>query len=180
VDNATATPEPVAEPPPDGAEWHRLQGAMLRLESSAQLPPRVLIVDDDPATRLLYALNLELEGLLVLEASDGRGGLARARSELPDIVLTDVMMPGFDGFQLAEALRADELTRLIPVVFLSGETTAGNEARAHELGALAYLVKPVNLRALASLVAGVFAGSVRPIQPQLPGDGVLPMSDSAA
>ena len=62
---------------------------MHSLESSARSTPRILIVDDDPATRLLYALNLELEGLLVLEAGDGRSGLARAREELPDLVLTD-------------------------------------------------------------------------------------------
>jgi CheY-like chemotaxis protein len=123
------------------------------------MPPRVLIVDDDPATRLLYSINLELEGLRVLEAADGRRGLARARREHPDLVLTDVMMPELDGFQLAEALRRDELTSNIPFVFLSAETMSGNEARARELGALAYLTKPFDACALASLVADIFARS---------------------
>ena len=67
------------------------------------------------------------------------------------------MMPGLDGFELAEALRRDARTRRIPFIFLSGEVTAGLEARAHELGALAFLTKPVDVQALASLVAGVFA-----------------------
>ena len=116
---------------------------------------RVLVVDDDPAIRMLCSINLQLEGLTVLEAVDGRHGLEQARSHLPDLVLTDVMMPGLDGFQLAEALRGDERTRRVPLIFLSGETDAGNEIRARELGALGYLSKPFDPVALASTIAGV-------------------------
>jgi CheY-like chemotaxis protein len=121
-------------------------------------PSRVLIVDDDPAIRMLCSTNLELDGLVVLEAADGRGGLEQARAERPDLVLTDVMMPGLDGFQLAEALRGDERTREVPLIFLSGETGTANEARAHELGALAYLTKPFDPTALASLVRSALTG----------------------
>ena len=163
------------------AEWRRLQGAMLRLESSAPSVPRVLIIDDDPATRLLYAVNLELEGLVVLEAPDGRSGLARARRERPDLVLTDVMMPGLDGFERAEALRGDERTRRIPFIFLSGETTTGLEARARELGALAFVTKPFDVHALAVLVGSVLLGSGDGVPPAEPlGDDAAPLSDSAA
>jgi two-component system chemotaxis response regulator CheY len=118
---------------------------------------RVLIVDDDPAIRLLCAINLELEGLVVLEAADGLTALARARAEKPDLVVTDVSMPRLDGFGLAEALRRDRRTRRIPLVFLSGETDVTNEARAEKLGALAYLTKPVDPLMLASRVAEVLA-----------------------
>jgi CheY-like chemotaxis protein len=117
-------------------------------------PPRVLIVDDDPAIRMRCSINLQIEGLRVLEAADGEGGLEQARSERPDLVLTDVMMPGLDGFQLAEALRSDERTRQIPLIFLSSEAAPANAERANELGALAYLTKPFDPPALASLVAG--------------------------
>ena len=115
---------------------------------------RVLIVDDDPAIRLLCAVNLEIEGLVVLEAADGRRALEQARSEHPDLVVTDVRMPGLDGFDLAEALRNDERTREIPLIFLSGEAEPANADRARKLGALAYLTKPFDPPALASLVAG--------------------------
>jgi CheY-like chemotaxis protein len=115
---------------------------------------RVLIVDDDPAIRLLCAVNLEIEGLVVLEAADGKRGLEQARSERPDLVVTDVMMPGFSGFDLAEALRSDTRTRAIPLIFLSGEAEPANADRARRLGALAYLTKPFDPPALASLVAG--------------------------
>lgn len=133
------------------------------MENPAAIPntasPCVLVVDDDPATRMLCSINLQLEGLSVLEAEDGRRGLAQARLETPDLVLTDVTMPGLDGFELAEALRRDERTCKIPLIFLSGETAAANETRARELGALAYLTKPFDPPAVASLVAGVLAGA---------------------
>jgi CheY-like chemotaxis protein len=119
--------------------------------------PRVLVVDDDPTARMLCSINLQLEGLQVLEAADGRRGLARARLETPDLVVTDVAMPGLNGFELAEALRRDENTAQIPLIFLSGEVNADNEARAHGLGALAYVTKPFDPSALATLVADVLA-----------------------
>lgn len=118
---------------------------------------RVLIVDDDPAMRLLCAVNLELEGLVVLEAADGRHGLVRARAERPDLILTDVSMPVLDGFELAEALRRDRRTRGIPLVFLSGESTAASRARAEKLGALGYVTKPFDPLRLGAVVVDALA-----------------------
>ena len=119
----------------------------------------VLIVDDDPAMRALCSVSLQREGLVLVEASDGRTALDHARSECPDLVVTDVMMPGLDGFELAEALRGDERTRHVPLIFLSGEIGPAHATRADELGALAYMTKPFDPVALASLVAGVLSRS---------------------
>jgi CheY-like chemotaxis protein len=119
--------------------------------------PRVLVVDDDPNARTLCSINLLLEGLEVLEAEDGRRGLVRARLESPDLVVTDVAMPGLNGFELAEALRRDDNTARIPLIFISGEHDADNEARARSLGALAYVTKPFDPPALAELVASALA-----------------------
>jgi len=119
--------------------------------------PRVLVVDDDSNARALCSINLLLDGLEVLEAEDGRRGLARARLESPDLVVTDVAMPGLSGFELAEALRRDETTAQIPLIFISGEQDADNEARALSLGAFAYLTKPFDPPALAKLVASALA-----------------------
>jgi CheY-like chemotaxis protein len=118
---------------------------------------RVLVVDDDFNSRALCSINLLLEGLEVLEAEDGHRGLAQALLEQPDLVVTDVAMPGLNGFELAEALRLDDSTAQIPLIFLSGEHDAANEARAHSLGALAYVTKPFDPPEFAKLVSGALA-----------------------
>ena len=136
-----------------------LQHPAVSFAPSSDQPPLVLVVDDDPAIRLLCSVNLQLEGLSVLEASDVPGALAQARSTPPDLVVTDIMMPGLDGFQLAAELRRDERTHRVPVIFLSGETGAANEARAAELGALAYITKPFDPAELVALVTVALARS---------------------
>ena len=87
---------------------------------------RVLVIDDEAPIRLLCRVNLEAEGIEVLEAADGPSGLEKARTEIPDVVLLDVMMPGLDGWRVAEELLDDERTAGIPIVFL----TARAELRA--------------------------------------------------
>jgi len=124
-------------------------------------PPQVLVVEDEPLASKLWAINLRAAGLGVLEAPDGLRGLARARSERPDLVTTDVMLPGLDGFRLAEALGEDEQTRRIPLIFLSGQVEADAADRAYGLGAVAYLSKSCDLRAAASLVAAVLTRFAR-------------------
>ena len=77
---------------------------------------KVLVIDDEPPIRLLCRVNLEAEQMEVLEAGDGPTGLEKARNEEPDVILLDVMMPGLDGWQVAEELLSDERTRAIPIV----------------------------------------------------------------
>jgi len=113
---------------------------------------RVLIVDDDAWVRLVCAINLEAEGLHVLQAADGLDALEQACREGPDLILTDVSMPRFDGFRLTERLRVDERTREIPVIFLSGEVERSNEERARALGAVGYWTKPFDPCALAEFI----------------------------
>lgn len=113
---------------------------------------RVLIVDDDVSVRLMCAANLEAEGLHVFEAVDGLDALEQARRERPDLIITDVAMPRLDGFQLAERLRSDDRTHELPLVFLSGEVGYANEQRALALGAIAFVTKPFDPRALAAFI----------------------------
>ncbi len=127
--------------------------ATVPLDSQA----RVLVVDDDQSTRLLCAINLQLDGFTVLEAADGRDALEQALSDCPDLVVTDVHMPALDGFQLAEALQSDSRTRQVPLIFLTSDTTSANEARAKALGAWAYVTKPFDPAALGTLITGTLA-----------------------
>ena len=113
---------------------------------------KVLIVDDEPAIRLLCRVNLEAEGMEVIEAADGVAGLERARSEHPDVVLLDVMMPALDGWGVAEELLKDPKTADIPIVFLTARAEFRDRARGLDIGGVDYVTKPFNPVELAPLV----------------------------
>ena len=116
------------------------------------MPTRVLVVDDEAAIRLLCRVNLEAEGVEVIEAADGASGLERARCERPDVVLLDVMMPGLDGWRVAEALLEDAETRDIPIIFLTARAEFRDRARGLDIGGVDYVTKPFHPVELASLV----------------------------
>lgn len=103
---------------------------------------RVLVVDDDPAILQLVALNLELEGYDVLRATTGPEALEIARDRAPQMVVLDVMMPGMDGYAVCEALRDDQTTGEVPVVMLSARTSASDQQRALNAGAVDFVTKP--------------------------------------
>jgi DNA-binding response OmpR family regulator len=119
--------------------------------------PRVLVVDDEAPIRLLCRVNLEAEGMTVLEAADGPSGLEAARTERPDVILLDVMMPGLDGWRVAEELLDDPDTRGIPIVFLTARAELRDRARGLDLGGLDYVTKPFNPVDLAPLIREVIA-----------------------
>jgi DNA-binding response OmpR family regulator len=112
----------------------------------------VLIVDDEAPIRLLCRVNLEAESMRVLEAPDGDTGLEIARTEQPDVVLLDVMMPGRNGWEIAEELLADETTSGIPIVFLTARAEVKDRAKGIDLGGVDYVTKPFNPVELAPLV----------------------------
>ena len=107
-------------------------------------PIRVLVVDDEAPIRLLCRVNLEAENIEVLEAADGITGLEVARAEHPDVILLDVMMPGMDGWQVAESLLEDEATSHIPLIFLTARAELRDRAKGLELGGIDYITKPFN------------------------------------
>jgi DNA-binding response OmpR family regulator len=112
----------------------------------------VLVIDDEAPIRLLCRVNLEAEGMTVLEASDGDTGLETARAERPDVILLDVMMPGRNGWEVAEELLADERTNGIPIVFLTARAEVKDRAKGIDLGGVDYVTKPFNPVELAPLV----------------------------
>ena len=112
----------------------------------------VLVVDDEAPIRLLCRVNLEAEGMTVLEAAEGETGLELARSQLPDVVLLDVMMPGRSGWEVAEELLADDATSGIPIIFLTARAEIRDRAKGIDLGGVDYVTKPFNPVELAPLV----------------------------
>ncbi len=113
---------------------------------------RVLVIDDEAPIRLLCRVNLEAEGMEVLEAPDGRVGLELARTEQPDAILLDVMMPGPTGWVVAEELLRGEETRAIPIIFLTARADLRDRARGMDVGGVDYITKPFNPVELAPLV----------------------------
>jgi PAS domain S-box-containing protein len=113
--------------------------------------PRVLLADDNADMRY-YVQRLLADQYEVNAVADGLSALRAARERAPDLVLTDVMMPGLDGFALLKELRQDERLKIVPVIFLSAR--AGEEARVEgmEAGADDYLVKPFSARELLARV----------------------------
>jgi DNA-binding response OmpR family regulator len=118
---------------------------------------RVLVVDDEAPIRLLCRVNLEAEKMEVLEAGDGPTGLEMARKGHPDVILLDVMMPGLDGWRVAEELLEDPATSSIPIVFLTARAELRDRARGLDLGGLDYVTKPFNPVELAPLIRDLIA-----------------------
>jgi DNA-binding response OmpR family regulator len=115
------------------------------------------VIDDEAPIRLLCRVNLEAEQMEVLEAADGPTGLETARAEIPDVILLDVMMPGLDGWRVAEELLDDERTQGIPIVFLTARAELRDRARGIDLGGVDYVTKPFNPVELAPLVRSLLA-----------------------
>ncbi|MDQ3744141.1 MAG: diguanylate cyclase, partial [Acidobacteriota bacterium] len=106
----------------------------------------VLVVDDEPDKRLLLAFALENEGYEVSTASDGAEGLAAVEEQQPDLIVTDVMMPRMDGYEMIRRVRANPRTRFIPVIIQSAARIREKDVRlGSEIGALGYLTDPTDL-----------------------------------
>ena len=116
---------------------------------------KTLVIDDEAPIRLLCRVNLEAEGIDVVEAPDGATGVELAKQEQPDAILLDVMMPGLDGWSVAERLLTDEATGAIPIIFLTARADLRDRVRGLDVGGLDYVTKPFNPVDLAPLVRGV-------------------------
>ncbi len=119
--------------------------------------PKVLVVDDDPSIQRLVVLTFEMEGWDVVIADDGIAGLAAARSEAPDAILLDVMMPKMDGLSVAAELKANPDTARIPVVLLSAKAQANDLGAGMDAGADEYVTKPFDPLELLDRVAALIA-----------------------
>jgi two-component system cell cycle response regulator DivK len=104
--------------------------------------PRVLLVDDYPDAREMYAEYLDFSGFEVIEAANGMEALQRAADTTPDIILMDLSLPVMDGWEATRRLKADARTAHIPVVALTGHALAGISEGAKKAGCDAFVIKP--------------------------------------
>ena len=121
---------------------------------------KILIVDDEKLIVKMSSIILEQAGYHTTGVNDGESALDLIPQDKPDLILLDLMMPGIDGFQVLERLKADESTKDIPVIIDSALEEKENMDRARSLGATDYLVKGSGPRKLVDIVNALFGEPV--------------------
>ena len=125
---------------------------------------RVLVVEDQEDNRVIIHKTLTSAGYEVIEALNGRQGVALAESEIPDIILMDIQLPEIDGYEATRRIKANASLRKIPVIAVTSYALSGDDVKAREAGCDAYLSKPFSprkLRAKLVEILGVLVGLAR-------------------
>jgi two-component system cell cycle response regulator DivK len=122
----------------------------------------ILVVEDEEMNRDMITQRLELRGYRVVGAVDGLEGFAMARAQAPDLILLDVNLPAIDGWEVARRLKAEAVTRHIPVVALTAHAMAGDRDKALEAGCDGYETKPVDFPRLLSTMEALLPRGTNP------------------
>ncbi len=113
---------------------------------------KILVVDDDTTLRTALTRYLEKRGYVVRDAASGTDGLASFEQDQPDLIVSDVIMPGMDGFEFCRRLRAIRTGQLVPFIFLSSKGEVEDRVQGHSIGADDYLIKPFEPRELLAKI----------------------------
>ena len=116
------------------------------------MPKKILVVDDETGSILLFESVLKKSGFQVVVASDGDEAIRKARKEKPDLIILDIMMPKLDGTEVAMILREDEVTKNIPVFFITALIAPGDKMEVAGTSANPVFAKPVNLNDLITKI----------------------------
>lgn len=128
---------------------------------------KVLIVDDEADILELLAYNLEREGFVVLQASDGEEAVSVAKKERPDLVLLDIMMPQMDGIEACRQIRAIPDLQKIYIIFLTARSEEYSELAGFDVGADDYISKPIKPRVLLSRIRAVMRREQTALTPEI-------------
>ena len=134
-------------------------GAQEGLSAGGRVLPLVLVVEDDPDTRRLYALTLAANGFDTEEAHNGFQALDKASLIGPDLILSDIAVPGLDGIELFRRLRAEPRTATIPILAVTGYDDRHYPDRARAAGANRVLIKPFAAETLVAEARGLLKAS---------------------
>jgi two-component system alkaline phosphatase synthesis response regulator PhoP len=129
-----------------------VEGRISRLSDTRT---KILIVDDELDTLLPLKRALEMEDFNVVEAQDGIEALERVRSEIPDLVLLDLMLPKLNGFEVCQRLKQDEATSSISIIMLTAKGETSDKIEGIEIGADDYVTKPFDLDELKARIKAV-------------------------
>jgi two-component system alkaline phosphatase synthesis response regulator PhoP len=120
---------------------------------------RILVVDDEIYIVHILDFSLGMEGYHVLTALDGEQALEKARAEKPDLIVLDIMMPKLDGYETCKMLKADPVTKHIPVILLSAKGRNVDQKIGFEVGADDYITKPFSPRKLVERINTILGQS---------------------
>ena len=126
------------------------------------MPLKVLVCDDERHIVRLIQVNLERQGYTVVTAFDGKEGLEKIRSEKPNLVVLDVMMPYMDGFEVLKTIRREPETENLPVIMLTAKAQDKDVFEGYHYGADMYLTKPFNPMELVTFVKRIAQGTDDP------------------
>ena len=129
---------------------------------STASPKKVLIVEDEKDILQLVKLYLEKEGYRIVTASTGSEGLAQVRTEKPDLVVLDLMLPGLSGLEICKALRADDRTAALPIIMLTARGEESERILGLDVGADDYVVKPFSPNELMARVRALLRRTAPP------------------
>jgi|WetSurMetagenome_2_1015567.scaffolds.fasta_scaffold16575_2 two-component system, OmpR family, alkaline phosphatase synthesis response regulator PhoP len=138
---------------------------------------KVLIIEDDPATSRLVDYSLRHHGYQVITATNGLEGVKKAKTEAPDLVILDVMLPGIDGYEICHRLRADAATRGLRILMFSAKAQDIDKETGLKVGADDYLTKPAAPAEIVARVERLLAKkttpprSGQPVQEKISGKG---------
>jgi DNA-binding response OmpR family regulator len=118
---------------------------------------RILVVDDEPEAVELVEFNLKQAGYAVVTATDGAEAIKKARTQMPDLIVLDVMLPEMDGFEICKSLRQDQGTARLPIIMLTAKAAEIDRVLGLELGADDYLTKPYSPRELLLRIKKILA-----------------------
>jgi DNA-binding response OmpR family regulator len=121
------------------AQYMASDGMTAQVETNTK---RILVVDDELDLVVMIAKSLRYKGYDVIIAKDGQEGLEKAKTQKPDLIILDLMLPRIDGYKVCELLKKDTLYATIPVILLTAKANAEDIDRGKKVGADAYITKP--------------------------------------
>lgn len=141
---------------------------------------KILVVDDEVVLADTIAYNLEQEGYQVIVAADGTGALNAARTEHPDLIVLDIMLPGVDGLEVCRQLRREDDTAMVPIIILTAKSDEIDKVVGLEVGADDYVIKPFGRRELLARVRALLRRADYPSATEehlsLPDNGMVSQS----
>ncbi len=126
-----------------------------RIRGFSDTRQKILIVDDEMDTLLPLKRSMEAEGYIVVEAYDGFEGVRKAKDEIPELIILDLMLPGMDGIEACSRLKKDKVTQNIPIIMLTAKDEIKDKVNGLEIGADDYVTKPFNLNELKARIKSV-------------------------